>query len=107
MRGSIYRRPSLYDPKTGVFKAPFSGTFLFITACQTNSINGKVNSDTFLDIIHNGRIIRRAYGNTNIAILSSSLILKLNVNDRVAVKLGGGSVTSDDYNRTYFLGILL
>merc|ERR1711976_233004 len=106
-----------YDPKTGVFKAPFSGTFLFITACQTNSINGKVNSynpingkvnsETFLDIIHNGRIIRRAYGNTNIAILSSSFILKLNVNDQVAVKLGGGSVTSDAYNRTYFLGILL
>merc|ERR1711976_908129 len=89
----------------------------FSTACQTNSINGKVNSynpingkvnsDTFLDIIHNGRIIRRAYGNTNIAILSSSFILKLNVNDQVAVKLGGGSVTSDAYNRTYFLGILL
>ncbi|CAG0904343.1 unnamed protein product [Darwinula stevensoni] len=90
------------DSNSGIFIAPFDGTYAFILHYLTNARTDSV------ELRRNGTILGRSYSRgENYRMSGQSILLDLKRGDRVQVHLENGELFSNDNRFVHFVGFLL
>ena len=87
-----------YDPKTGLFIAPYDGTFVFIVQFHTHDDN------TYVELYRNKISKTRAYMVKGHYHGTTSLITKLTRGQVVEARLKSGKIYGDSKHHTSFQG---
>eukprot|EP00093_Oithona_nana_P009510 09510.XXX_175231_177695_1 [CDS] Oithona nana genome sequencing. len=95
---------TVFQPSTGVFKAPQAGLYLFLF--HANTVKG---DDGLLLLKHNGIVVGGMFDsdNYNHNGLGQATLLDLERNDEVWMEVLSGGVRSNDNMYVHFIGILL